>query len=85
MSHESSLTQLPSGKFADYVWNGLSEPMQRVVLDIARKDVLCLQYGDIRSTTVDALLRRNLLASEYCLTEDGKALVEWIENRQRGA
>jgi hypothetical protein len=76
------MPQLPSGRFAEYVWDGLSETMRDVFRGIDRRGEDHLRWAH-RQTLV-ALEKRRLLAVDvdyfFCLTEDGKALVGWIRD-----
>lgn len=79
------LTPLPSGQFADYVWDGLSETMRNVFRHASEVGVDEYLMG-AKAITLSALIKRKLVGyreSSYRLTEDGKALVEWMKNKER--
>jgi hypothetical protein len=79
-------TQLPSGKFADYVWDGLSYAMRDILLQVKEVGEDRLMWTKV--PTLNALIKRGLVDYHnysYRLTEDGKALVEWVKDKERNA
>lgn len=74
--------QLPSGKFAEYIWDGLSYSMRDILLQV--KEVGETRLLWTKGQTLNALIKRGLADGiTHQLTEDGKALVEWMKDKER--
>lgn len=82
------LTPFPvCGGYIEYAWDGLSPKMREAVelAKISRSTRQDLPSWWIFSNnrTLTALQRRGLFNQNGRLTEDGKALVEWMKDKER--
>jgi hypothetical protein len=76
------MDRLPSGKFAEYVWDGLSYAMRDILLQVKEVGEPRLMWT--KGQTLKALIGRGLVDGiTHRLTEDGKALVEWMKNKEK--
>lgn len=77
------LTPFPEhGGYIEYAWDGLSYAMRDILLQVKEVGEARLMWT--KGQTLNAPIKRGLVdGATHRLTEDGKALVEWMKDKER--